>query len=92
MALTHLLMGYDVENHLDPYLKKNLDWEVTLQFLSRMRRVHEHLSVPCTLFICGLLLEASHVLKALQDLAGSKLFDLQQHAYSHQQLKTVVQN
>lgn len=85
-------MGYDVENYLDPYLNKNLDWEVTLWFLSRMRRVHEDLNVPCTLFICGRLLEESDVLRALQDLAGSRLFDLQQHTYSHQRLKTVVQN
>jgi len=90
--MAHLLMGYDVENYLDPCLKKNLDWQVTRRFLSRMRRVHEDLNVPCTLFICGLLLEESDVLKALQDLAGSQLFDLQQHTYSHQRLKTVVQN
>jgi len=57
-----------------------------------MHRVHEDLNVPCTLFICGLLLEESDVLKALQDLAGSQLFDLQQHTYSHQRLKTVLQN
>lgn len=90
--MAHLLMGYDVENYLDPFLKKNLDWQVTRRFLSRMRRVHEDLNVPCTLFICGLLLEESDVLKALQDLAGSQLFDLQQHTYSHQRLKTVLQN
>ncbi len=90
--MAHLLMGYDVENYLDPCLKKNLDWQVTRRFLSRMHRVHEDLNVPCTLFIYGLLLEESDVLKALQDLAGSQLFDLQQHTYSHQRLKTVLQN
>lgn len=90
--MAHLLMGYDVENYLDPYLKKDLDWEVTLQFLSQMRCVHEELSAPCTLFICGRLLEEPHILKALQGLAGSELFDLQQHTYSHQRLKTVVED
>ena len=85
-------MGYDVENYLDPYLNKDLDWEVTLRFLSRMRHVHEDLNVPCTLFICGRLLEESDVLKALENLAGSEFFDLQQHTYSHQRLKTVVQD
>ncbi len=85
-------MGYDVENYLDPYLNKDLDWEVTLRFLSSMRRVHEDLNVPSTLFICGRLLEESDVLRALQELADSQLFDLQQHTYSHQRLKTVVQN
>ena len=34
-------MKYDVENYLDLYLKKDLDWEVTFQFLSQMRCVHE---------------------------------------------------
>jgi len=92
IVLSYLLMGYDVENYLDPYLNKDLDWEVTLRFLSSMRRVHEDLNVPSTLFICGRLLEESDVLRALQELADSQLFDLQQHTYSHQRLKTVVQN
>ena len=90
--MAYLPMKYDVENYLDLYLKKDLDWEVTFQFLSQMRCVHEELSAPCTLFICGRLLEEPHILKALQGLAGSELFDLQQHTYSHQRLKTVVED
>jgi len=39
--LAYLPMKYDVENYLDLYLKKDLDWEVTFQFLSQMRCVHK---------------------------------------------------
>lgn len=90
--MAYLLMGYDVENYLDPYLKKNLNWEVTSRFLHKMRRVHEELNAPCTLFICGRLLEEKRIRKTLQDLAQSELFDLEQHTYSHQRLKAVIQS
>ncbi|MFQ5796700.1 MAG: polysaccharide deacetylase family protein [Candidatus Bipolaricaulia bacterium] len=90
--MAYLLMGYDTENYLDPFLEKDLDWQVTLNFLSAVRRVHEDLNAPCTLFICGRLLEQPDVLKTLQVLAESELFDLQQHTYSHQRLKTVVED
>ena len=90
--MAYLLMGYDTENYLDPSLGRDLDWDVTLRFLSQVRRVHEELDAPCSLFICGRLLEEPDVLEALQTLAQSRLFDLQQHTYSHQRLKTVAEN
>ena len=90
--MAYLLMGYDTENYVDPSLKHKVDWGVTVNFLSKMKRVHEELKAPCTLFIVGKLLEEPSVLKGLRELAGSPLFDLQQHTYSHQRLKTVVEN
>lgn len=83
-------MGYDVENYLDR--SKSLDLSVTLHFLEQMRKVHTDLNAPCTLFICGRLLEEPDIIKSLLSLKEYDLFDLQQHTYSHQRLKTVVQN
>jgi len=87
--MAYLLIGYDVENYLD---LGRLELSVTLNFLAQMRKVHEELSAPCTLFICGRLLEEADVVKQLKGLLKSELFDLQQHTYSHQRLKTVAQN
>jgi peptidoglycan/xylan/chitin deacetylase (PgdA/CDA1 family) len=44
-------------------------------------RLHEELEAPCTFFVCGRTLV--HALDALEPLAGSALFDIQQHTYSH---------
>lgn len=74
-----MLIGYDVE------------WwgegDVTPHFLDQARRVHNRLDVPATLFIVGRTLER-HV-PEFQAIAADGLFDLQQHTYSHQLLKTV---
>ena len=90
--MAYLLMGYDTENYVDSHLKQEVDWEITVNFFSKMKRVHTELNTPCTLFVVGKLLEQPSVLEGLRDLAGSPLFDLQQHTYSHQRLKTVVEN
>ena len=89
--MAYLLLGYDVENYLGS--DRNLDPRMTVNFIRQLKKVHEDLSAPCTLFICGRLLEDSDILEALQSLKESQeLFDLQQHTYSHQRLKTVVRD
>jgi len=89
--MSYFLLGYDVESHLGEY--NSYEPQVTLNFLSQMRKVHEDLKAPCTLFICGRLLEEESVLASLRQLQESgELFDLQQHTYSHQRLKTVVRD
>jgi peptidoglycan/xylan/chitin deacetylase (PgdA/CDA1 family) len=74
-----MLVGYDVEWWGDD--------DVTPRFLRRAREIHRELGIPATLFIVGRTLERwPH---AFDDIAGDPLFDLQQHTYSHQLLKTV---
>ena len=43
-------------------------------------RLHEELEAPCTFFVCGRTL--LHALDAIEPLAASPLFDIQQHTYS----------
>jgi peptidoglycan/xylan/chitin deacetylase (PgdA/CDA1 family) len=74
------LIGYDVESR-DP--------AVTLAFLAAVRRVHEELDAPCTLFVVGRTLRQSP--DAFGALVGHRLFDLQQHTETHLLLKTVYQ-
>lgn len=89
--MAYFLMGYDVESYLGT--DGSVDPQVTLNFLKQARKVHQELKAPCTLFVCGRLLEDPHILEALQGLSEPKgLFDLQQHTYSHQRLKTVVRD
>ncbi len=74
-----MLIGYDVE------------WQeegtVTGDFLATARALHNRLDVPATLFIVGRTLErnAPH----FEPLVDDPLFDLQQHTYSHQLMKTL---
>jgi len=74
-----MLIGYDVE------------WRgpepVTEAFLERARSLHHRLGVPATLFIVGQTLE--RCLPHFRGFVDDPLFDLQQHTYSHQLLKTV---
>ncbi len=74
-----MLVGYDVE------------WwgeePITPRFLREARRLHHALGIPATLFIVGRTLERWE--PAFSEVASDPLFDLQQHTYSHQLLKTV---
>jgi peptidoglycan/xylan/chitin deacetylase (PgdA/CDA1 family) len=74
-----MLIGYDVE--------WRGEGEVTPQFLEKARSLHNRLGVPATLFVVGHTLE--RWVPRFQDIAGDALFDIQQHTYSHQLLKTV---
>ena len=74
-----LLIGYDVEWRGDD--------EVTPYFLEQARSLHDRLGIPATLFIVGQTLE--RWIPQFQASAQDPLFDLQQHTYSHQLLKTI---
>jgi peptidoglycan/xylan/chitin deacetylase (PgdA/CDA1 family) len=74
-----MLVGYDVE------------WwgegDVTPDFLRRTLDLHNRLGIPATLFVVGRTLER-HI-SEFRAAASDPLFDLQQHTYSHQLLKTI---
>ena len=74
-----MLIGYDVEAVWEK--------ETTGRFLREARRLHHELQIPATLFVVGQTLE--RWLPAFREIAADPLFDLQQHTYSHQLLKTV---
>src|SRR3954465_2201415 len=74
-----MLIGYDVEAHGAE--------DVTPRFLDQARALHHRLGVPATLFVVGQTLE--RWISAFQSIVADPLFDLQQHTYSHQLLKTV---
>jgi peptidoglycan/xylan/chitin deacetylase (PgdA/CDA1 family) len=74
-----LLIGYDVEWRGEE--------DVTPRFLEQARLLHNRLGVPATLFVVGQTLE--RWVPQIQDIAGDPIFDIQQHTYSHQLLKTV---
>jgi hypothetical protein len=74
-----MLIGYDVE--------WRGEGDVTPRFLEQARSLHNRLGVPATLFVVGQTLE--RWLPEFQAMAGDPLFDIQQHTYSHQLLKTV---
>lgn len=88
-----LLIGYDTESAAVgeglarflgpdvPQYRCALDPETTRRGVDVLRRLHEELEAPCTFFVCGRTL--LHALDALEPLAGSDLFDIQQHTYSH---------
>ena len=59
----------------------------TPRFLERARLLHNRLRVPATLFVVGQTLE--RWVPQFQAIADDPLFDIQQHTYSHQLLKTV---
>jgi peptidoglycan/xylan/chitin deacetylase (PgdA/CDA1 family) len=61
--------------------------DVTPRFLEQARSLHNRLEVPATLFVVGQTLE--RWVPQFQAIAGDPLFDIQQHTYSHQLLKTV---
>ncbi|ACZ43112.1 polysaccharide deacetylase [Thermobaculum terrenum ATCC BAA-798] len=77
-----MLIGYDVE-----WRGARGDGDVTERFLDRVQELHNRLGIPATLFILGQTLERCP--QAFQPLVDDPLFDLQQHTYSHQLLKTV---
>jgi len=74
-----MLIGYDVE-------ARGAE-DVTPRFLEQAKVLHNRLGVPATLFIVGQTLE--QWVPEFQAIAMDTLFDLQQHTYSHQLLKTV---
>jgi peptidoglycan/xylan/chitin deacetylase (PgdA/CDA1 family) len=74
-----MLIGYDVE--------WTGDGDVTPRFLERARELHNRLGVPATLFVVGRTLE--RWLPQFRAIGADPLFDIQQHTYSHQLLKTV---
>ena len=74
-----MLIGYDVE-----WLGEG---DVTPRFLEQARSLHNQLGVPATLFVVGQTLE--RWVPQFQSIADDPLFDIQQHTYSHQLLKTV---
>lgn len=74
-----MLIGYDVEAAADN--------AITGPFLTQVQAIHDALGVPATPFIVGQTLERWG--PAFQAIARDPLFDLQQHTYSHQLLKTI---
>ncbi len=88
-----LLIGYDTEAAAVgeglarfigpevPQYRAALDPEVTRRGVRLLAGLHEELGAPCTFFLCGRTL--LHALDAIEPLAGSELFDIQQHTYSH---------
>jgi peptidoglycan/xylan/chitin deacetylase (PgdA/CDA1 family) len=88
-----LLIGYDTESAAVgeglarfigpdvPQYRCALDPETTRLGVALLQRLHEELDAPCTFFLCGRTL--LHALDAIEPLAGSPLFDIQQHTYSH---------
>ena len=77
------LIGYDVEN-------RDIEDQVTKQFLRVAPKLHRELNAPCTFFICGETLENNTAeFKAVKAQYGD-LIDFQQHTYSHVLLKTVL--
>ncbi|HEU5088641.1 MAG TPA: polysaccharide deacetylase family protein [Roseiflexaceae bacterium] len=74
-----LLIGYDVE-----WMRPE---PITGQFLQRAAELHQRLQAPATLFVVGRTLE--NWVSEFRAIAADPLFDLQQHTYSHQLLKTV---
>src|SRR3954447_1351331 len=88
-----LLIGYDTESAAVgeglarflgpevPQYRCALDPETTRRGVALLARLHEELHAPCTFFVCGRTL--LHALDAIEPLAASPLFDIQQHTYSH---------
>lgn len=88
-----LLIGYDTESAAVgeglarfigpdvPQYRAALDPETTRRGVGLLARLHEELEAPCTFFVCGRTL--LHALDAFEPLAGTDLFDIQQHTYSH---------
>jgi peptidoglycan/xylan/chitin deacetylase (PgdA/CDA1 family) len=88
-----LLIGYDTESAAVgeglarflgpdvPQYRAALDPGSTRRGVALLQRLHEELDAPCTFFLCGRTL--LHALDAIEPLAGSPLFDIQQHTYSH---------
>src|SRR5215475_2100272 len=88
-----LLIGYDTESAAVgeglarflgpevPQYRGALDPETTRRGVGLLARLHEELQAPCTFFLCGRTL--LHAVDAIEPLADSPLFDIQQHTYSH---------
>jgi peptidoglycan/xylan/chitin deacetylase (PgdA/CDA1 family) len=88
-----LLIGYDTESAAVgeglarfigpdvPQYRAALDPDTTRRGVDLLRRLHLELEAPCTFFVCGRTL--LHALEALEPVAESDLFDIQQHTYSH---------
>jgi len=74
-----MLIGYEVE--------AGKTQGVPPRFLEQIMALHNRLGVPATLFTVGQTLE--QWVPEFQTIALDPLFDLQQHTYSHQLLKTV---
>jgi peptidoglycan/xylan/chitin deacetylase (PgdA/CDA1 family) len=64
-----------------PQYRCALDPATTRRGVALLARLHEELEAPCTFFLCGRTL--LHALDAIEPLARSPLFDIQQHTYSH---------
>jgi peptidoglycan/xylan/chitin deacetylase (PgdA/CDA1 family) len=91
--LATLLIGYDTESAAVgeglarfigpdvPQYRCALEPETTRRGVGLLQRLHEELEAPCTFFVCGRTL--LHALDAIEPLAGSDLFDIQQHTFSH---------
>jgi peptidoglycan/xylan/chitin deacetylase (PgdA/CDA1 family) len=77
--MSTMLIGYDVE--------WRGEGDVTPRFLEQARSLHNRLDVPATLFVVGQTFE--RWVPQFQAITGDPLFDIQQHTYSHQLLKTV---
>jgi peptidoglycan/xylan/chitin deacetylase (PgdA/CDA1 family) len=83
-------MGYDVESFAigeglaripNHGLRTALEPESCARGLEVITSIHESLGVPATLFVCGKTL--LHNIPALRLAAANKLFDVEQHTYSH---------
>lgn len=76
-----LLIGYDIEKSFEP--------QITRQFIDKALSMHEELEVEATCFVLGRSIEVSSM--ELNKLKESRLFELEQHTYSHINFKTLLQ-
>jgi peptidoglycan/xylan/chitin deacetylase (PgdA/CDA1 family) len=77
-----LLIGYDVEDRSGS--------DVTPRFLERATALHLELGVPASLFFLGQTLDRWPDAARTAASAAGDLFDIQQHTYSHEVLKTLL--
>lgn len=89
-----ILIGYDVEACAIGEglacigahgMGEAIDRTSTARALEIIRRNHEEHEVPGTLFVCGRTLV--HNVEVLEPFVEHRLFDIQQHTYSHTLLK-----
>ena len=80
-----LLIGYDVEFGSDDLPSELGPPDATARFLEATARVHAETTTSATMFVTGQTLEQNAT--AFQEMAGERVFDFQQHTYSHRTLK-----
>ncbi len=81
--MSELLIGYDVE-----CVNEGKTKGINVDFLKKMKMIHEELNAPCTLFCRGQTIESN--MEGFQEIRKNSLFDIQQHTYSHVLFKTIL--